>query len=292
MTILVEEASAAYRTEQARIAFRTLLVHVQPEASAEPRLAAAVALARRLNAHLTGVGAEMLQPVAFTDPHGVIQGEWLVETRKILEENLDKAEAKFRHAAKELNVEWFRLEEFPIPAMAALSRRADLVIAGGSTDGDHSGYRWCDPAELTLKCGRPVLLVPPHGGELQAGNIVIGWKETREARRAVADAMPFLVGAKDVEVVEVCGPDEVLEAKMHTDAVVQHLRRHGVAARAKVVVASPAAVATVLSREANDIGADLIVTGAYGHTRLGEWVFGGATHDLLQDPEQFLLMSH
>lgn len=290
MTAAAKDAPA--RLKPAREAFRTLIVHVQPEAAAAPRLATATALARALDATLIGVAAEMLQTIGVSDPYGLVEGEFLVEARAQIQRNFKKSEAAFREQAKGLTVEWLAVEEFPGRAVCDVSRSADLIIAGGSPGAYRDGYRWCDPAELALKSGRPVLVAPPRGGELKAEAVLVAWKDTREARRAVADAMPLLKSAKDVLVMRVCEAADVGDAEYQTHAVVQSLKRHGVAARAKVAVAPNLQVAAELNAEAGAMGADLIVSGAYGHTRLGEWVFGGVTRDFLGGNERFLLLSH
>jgi nucleotide-binding universal stress UspA family protein len=184
------------------------------------------------------------------------------------------------------------LEEIPVTAVAKLSRSADLIVAGGSPYKGQDRHRWCDPAELILLSGRPVLLAPPSGGTLAAEAVIVAWRDTREARRALADALPFMQGAREVVVMEVCAEDQFGDAESRTFAVVQGLKRHGVEARAKVVIGSPDQIAAELDIAAGVAGADLIVAGGYGHSRLGEWVFGGVTRDLLQGPERFLLMSH
>jgi nucleotide-binding universal stress UspA family protein len=143
-----------------------------------------------------------------------------------------------------------------------------------------------------LQSGRPVLVAPPAGGRLALEAVVVAWKDTREARRAISDALPLLRSAGEVVVMEVCGSDEAGDAGVHVASVVKGLARHGVKARAKVQTAPPERVATELNIEAQAIGADLIVAGGYGHTRIGEWVFGGVTFDLLNYPERFVLLSH
>jgi nucleotide-binding universal stress UspA family protein len=127
---------------------------------------------------------------------------------------------------------------------------------------------------------------------LQAHKVVVAWKDTREARRALADALPILKCADEVLVVAVCDADDRQDTRPHTASVAAYLMRHGVEAHDKVVAARPSEVAGVLQAEATAAGADLIVSGAYGHSRLGEWVFGGVTIDLLHNPQRFLLISH
>lgn len=174
--------------------------------------------------------------------------------------------------------------------MARLSRGVDLIVAGGAPLDRPS--RSADTAELVMRCGRPVLVAPPWGGKLRAEVVVVAWKDTRESRGAVADALPFLKAAEAVSVIEVCDYDADAEAELHTFEAVRYLRRHGVTAHAKAIIAPPERVATELNIVAQAIDADLIVAGAYGHTRLGEWLFGGVTRSLIHEPERFALLSH
>ena len=122
--------------------------------------------------------------------------------------------------------------------------------------------------------------------------MVVAWKDTREARRALADSLPLLKRADEVLVLEVCDADLMEDAQLHTAAVAEHLRRYGISARPKAISAGRNEAADLIHRNAVEIGADLIVAGAYGHSRLGEWMFGGVTRDLLVRPERFVLMSH
>jgi nucleotide-binding universal stress UspA family protein len=292
MGAMVLESPAADRLARAESAIRTLLVHVQPEAEARPRLQVAADLARRIGAVLHGVGAEMIPAEATGDPYGYMGGAWVAEVQKVIAQNLKTAEALFGEHAKDLEAHWTAVEDLPALALARISRGADLIVAGGSPLGDHDTYRWCDPGKLMLESGRPVLVVPPHGGRLRLDAAVVAWKDTRESRRALADAIPLLACADRVVVMEVCSERETEDADTHTAAVVRALALHGVKASARVVPAPPDRVATELNIEAQAIDADLIVAGGYGHSRLGEWVFGGATYDLLHRPERFVLFSH
>jgi nucleotide-binding universal stress UspA family protein len=292
MSTTVLESPVADRLGPARDAIRTILVHVQPEADAEPRLESAADLARRLGATLHGLGAEMIPAEATTDPYGYLGGAWVAEVQHVIAGNLKAAKAVFERNATGLAAQWTEVEDMPVQAMARICRGADLIVAGGSPLNHADGYRWCDPARLMLQSGRPVLVVPPHGGRLRLEAVVVAWKDTRESRRVLADALPFLQSAQEVVVMEVCGPEDADDAPVHTAAVVKALARHGVKARAKTLVAPPERVAAELHIEAQAIGADLIVAGGYGHSRLGEWVFGGVSYDLLHRPERFVLFSH
>jgi nucleotide-binding universal stress UspA family protein len=291
MTQLKPAATAA-RPQEATSAIRSILVHVQSTVEAQPRLHAAVALARKLDATLIGVGAEMIQMHGLSDPYGFADAGWVVEMQKFVQENLRNSEATFRAKTAGLKTEWLALEAMPSSVIAEVSRSADLILAGGAPLKLVDDYRMAQTAELVVKSGRPVLVAPPEDGKFSGEAVVVAWKDTREARRAVADALPFLQMAREVVVQEVCAKDGFADAEVHTSSVVENLKRHGVAARAKVTIAPAERTAVELNVTADAIGADLIVAGGYGHSRLGEWVFGGVTHSLLHEPERFVLLSH
>jgi nucleotide-binding universal stress UspA family protein len=286
------QLDTAIRPQQATTAIRSIMVHVEPGTAAQPRLDAAAALARKLDATLIGVGAEMIQLLGLADPYGATDTSWIVELEKLVAENLREAEAAFRAKSAGVETEWLALEGLPSAVIARVARGADLILAGGAPLKLADAYRVAQTADLILKSGRPVLVAPPEGGKLRGEAVVVAWKDTREARRAVADALPFLQLAQDVVVQEVCSKDGFAAAEVHTFSVIENLKRHGVAARAKVTIAPAERATTELNVTAQAIGADLIVAGGYGHSRMGEWVFGGVTHDLLHEPEHFVLLSH
>jgi nucleotide-binding universal stress UspA family protein len=291
MTTLVQDAPAVRSPQTARSAIRTILVHVQADKSAAPRLEAAAKLARQLDATLFGLAAEMIPPLGSMDPTGMVEGAWYLEMREQVQRNLELARETFREATKGLKTDFAWIQDLPAQALARASRAADLVMAGGCL-AHEDRYRQCDTAEVMLQAGRPVLVVPPKDGGLKGEAVVVAWKDSRESRRALADALPFLERAETVLVMEVCGQDEAADAELRARAVVAGLKRHDVKAHARVVVAPPERVAAELHVAAEAIGADLVVAGGYGHTRFGEWVFGGVTRDLLNRPERFVLLSH
>jgi len=129
-------------------------------------------------------------------------------------------------------------------------------------------------------------MVPPGSERLSAKHVVVAWKDTREARRAVRDSLPFLKQAEDVSVIGIGEP-----AQGGTD-VCAYLRHHGIEARAYTRPGQIASMADELVRIAEQEGADLIVCGAYGHSRTREWVFGGVTRELLNHAPVCCLMAH
>jgi nucleotide-binding universal stress UspA family protein len=143
-----------------------------------------------------------------------------------------------------------------------------------------------------MAAGRPVLVVPPGTESLAAHHIVVGWKDTREARRAIWDALPFLKRAEAVHVTEVAPDSELKEAARRAADIVAHLERHQVKASAEVRTRREASAADELILVAEQHAADLIVVGGYGHTRLREWIFGGVTRGLLTRSPMCCLFSH
>jgi nucleotide-binding universal stress UspA family protein len=270
-----------------------VIVHAQAGKAGEARLMCARALADSFDATLIGVGAQAVPPAPFADPSGALSGEWFVAMRDEIERELKAARAAFNEAACNLSrpAIWECGLQLPGPAVARASRAADIIVAGAPADGRIDPFSAVRPGELAIEAGRPVLVVPDGATQLDARRIVLAWKDTREARRALSDAMPFLERAEEVLVVEVCGEEDQEDARIRTDDVAAALVRRGVVAKAKVVVHEPADAHQIL-RQASLIGAGLIVAGAYGHGRLGEWVFGGVTRDLLDQTDRFLLLSH
>jgi nucleotide-binding universal stress UspA family protein len=141
---------------------------------------------------------------------------------------------------------------------------------------------------LLMEVGRPVLVAPPGIERLAAKRVVVAWKDTREARRAVHDALPFLTRADEV-LVAVVGPDADREG---AEDVAAYLSDHSVAVTTHLLRSPEVSAADEILRFAGREEADLVVMGAYGHSRLREWIFGGATRDVLQTTPVCCLMSH
>jgi len=270
---------------------RAVLVHVQTDEPGQRRLAAAAALARRLDAALIGLGAQAIPPIA-PDPYGMAEASYTLAMDEILAKEFQNAREAFTQATQGLVTDWLQAELPPVEAAAQAAFGADLIMAGGGAPAIGDRYRWCDAGELVLTAGRPVLIAPAREAELAARAVVVAWKDTRESRRAVADALPLLQLAERVRLVEVCNEGETPEVRARLEAVAAWLGRHGVTAETQPLPGRRAHVAEKIDAEAGETGADLIVIGGYGHTRLGEWVFGGVTRDLLHGSHRFVMMSH
>jgi nucleotide-binding universal stress UspA family protein len=145
--------------------------------------------------------------------------------------------------------------------------------------------------DLIMQAGRPTLIVPPQVKTLALEHVLLAWKDGSPARRAAADSLPLLQAARRVTVAEVTPHNQHDDAEKRLRAVGAWLKRHDVQAEAEVVSAS-GDDATRLEALAHDWGIDLVVAGAYAHTRMQEWMFGGVTRSLLGQKERCTLVSH
>ena len=206
-------------------------------------------------------------------------------TDRILAE-LEKLAERFRNLAGRTvpTVEWRGSFHFPREVLAAEARAADLVIISSHAVAEDV-YHAFDPGTVLLNAGRPVLVVPDGIASNTGQRVLVAWKDTREARHAVQSALPYLAVAKHITLVEVA--ENVLErvARERLDDVEKYLLRHGIKVGGKSVLTPKGSISDQLTSVAKSEGADLIVAGAYGHTRLGEWVFGGVTRGLLENGE-------
>lgn len=268
-----------------------ILVHAEPAGRSAGLVKGAADLARRLGARLTGLGAEMIEPLAPANPYaGVTTAEWVAAMSEQVEANLKAAETAFRKSTESADADWRTCHDMPARALAMVARSADLVIVGAAPSVNY--YRAADPAEVVMEAGRPVLIAPEGADHFTGRAAVVAWKDTREARRAVFDALPLLRRTEEVVVQAVCSEADAEYAEAQTSDVAAWLNRHGINARARVSAGAEGDVVEELNAEALAIGADLIVAGAYGHSRLREWAFGGVTRTLLDDPRCWLLLSH
>ena len=176
--------------------------------------------------------------------------------------------------------------------MAREARAADLIITGANYDKPMlDPFRRLNPSALVIEAGRPLFIVPAEAKWTKARNVLVAWKDTREARRAVSDALPLLQKAAEVNVVEIVEDNNEAAAQNRVNDVAGWLGQHGVQARG-MAAATAESVQNQLDTVADNLGADVIVAGAYGHARLTEWVFGGVTNDLLTRSQHFSMLSH
>jgi nucleotide-binding universal stress UspA family protein len=271
-----------------------ILVAIDNAGAVTPRLAVTEVVARRFGA--ARVNGLFATGFPFTAAYGDIVGSAaLIESFMTAQrDEAAKAEAVFRAEMGRLKLtgEWFFREAEAMQSAIALARLHDLVVLGQPDPSAPSGV--LRPEEVVLAVGRPVLLVPYAGSFPEIGRqVMVAWNGTREASRALHDAMFVLEKADSVTVLEVdaAGSDAGLPDLAAAD-VVAVLQRRGIAATAESTVSEGTPIADVILSRAADLGADLIVMGAWGHSRLREYVFGGVSRGLFREMTRPVLMSH
>ena len=277
------------------MSYKTILVHLHDSRRAEALLEPAIELATRYNSHLVGlhVYAGLHAPPVPMGYASALVGSLVAQERK---QGEDVAATFARMTANAAFVPEWQLLKVPHVDLASVvmehGRAADLIIAG-QTDPDWDLSPLLDfPERLALESGRPVLVIPYAGRYRQIGrNVVIAWKPTREAARAVFDALPLLQGAENVHILEIKGRAD--ESSMGPDtSIAASLARHGIKPAVRTSVAPDIRVGDEILSRLSDLDADLLVMGAYGHSRMRELVFGGATRHIARHMTVPTLFSH
>jgi len=271
---------------------RDILVNLDIDQFSPTLVQCAVDLARRFDAGLIGHAAAAL-PMAVSFQSGVEMGIIYERERESINADLKMLEQRFRAAVPAaVRVGWRADIELPHVSAAKHARSADLIITGSNFEqGNANPQRRTNTGELLVKAGRPVLITGTGLTRIAAETVLVGWKDSREARRAVVDALPFLSAAKQVIVVTI-HEDDPAEERASLDDVLAWMDRQGVKAEAAMQPASHEGAAETLEALGETKGADLIVTGGYGHGRMQEWLFGGMTRDLLSDRRLHRFMSN
>ena len=271
----------------------TLLACMRTDRSNDELLAVVADLARRFSAAVIGVAARQLSLHSSITAIGA--GELRAHEFEKFRERAAAVEAEFRSALSGVdNLQW----RSPLTAgpasqhVASEARAADLLVAAVEA-GEHVFLPSpeIEVSDLIMRVGRPVLMAPPGAAGLKLTRTLVCWKDSSESRRAIADALPILKASKAVDVVELAHEHEMELARGCVADVGDWLHRHGVEA---TCVATPlkGTESAHLAQIAEDIKADLIVAGAFGHSRLREWGFGGVTRDFLAKTERCTLLSH
>jgi nucleotide-binding universal stress UspA family protein len=274
--------------------FPRLLVHVGLDRANTDRLGFAVALAERFGSAVSG--AYLMPPLI---PSAVAVGDVLpdliVEQEKLAQADADTAKRAFldHTTRKALKTEWHCLREPGIPKIRHLARCADIAVVGQINPDTPDEAIVLRPEELALGSGRPVIVVPYVGGPHEFGRrVVIGWNGSRESARAVGDAMPFLREAQSICVVSINAGEEIHGKPGPAAELVKHLADHGLKAEPQVLKSDDISAADLLLSRIADLGADSLVMGCYGHSRMRELVLGGMTRDILHHMTVPVLLSH
>jgi nucleotide-binding universal stress UspA family protein len=278
--------------------YRSLVVHLDDTPRSDRRSALAARVARTFAADLAGVyvvASGQISPFASAMMPSDMVSARLAEAAGAQAD----AEARFRSAtaaAELVAVEWRAPAGDPIEAAVMHARYADLAIFGQpSPDDAEAGFASDLAHAVIVRSGRPVLLVPFTGDENASigERVLIAWKDARESARAVADALPLLARAQSVVIVSVAPTADVdVQETIVESRLVSWLAHHGISARYRREVAPDIDAGNLLLSQAADLGADLIVMGAYSRARISELVLGGVTRLMLSSMTVPVLMAH
>jgi nucleotide-binding universal stress UspA family protein len=285
----------------AAMSYKSIAVHLDTSERAQARLELALRIASRYNAHLTGVFS-----VYIPDPRVlfVMAGTamYYADHEAVRLERRAAIERLFRAEAARANVtaDWISVDDYASIAVPRIARCADLIVAGQYDPDDPESYVGDHfPEDLVMSSGRPVLFVPYAGNF--AGNfaapgarVTVAWDGSREATRAVHDALPFLKQATLTTVVTVNGAKgEAPDSRIPGADIAAVIARHGVKVETRnITVSNDTSTGNALLSHVADDGSDLLVMGAYGHARWQELLMGGASQSLLKSMTVPTLMSH
>ena len=274
--------------------YKTILVQIDNGKLCAKRLDFAMSLARQHDACLVGMYAFF----PYTPPGYIMTqmgAEVIAAQQKAAVEAMAQAEKAFREQTTSAgldDVEWHFAYEDTATAMSQQARYADLVVISQSDASDDSGLDKDFPERLILAAGRPVLVLPNAGDFPYTGKcILLAWNGRRESALAISNSIPFLKAADKVYVMSV-HPKADEEDKVPCEQLVRYLFRHGVRVEVKESHGVEIDIGNELLSRASDLSADLLVMGCYGHSRLREWVLGGATRIILESMTLPVLMSH
>jgi nucleotide-binding universal stress UspA family protein len=276
------------------VSYKTLLVHLELGHPNTALLTVTATLAERLHARVVGIA--VCQPMRIIYSDGYVPSDIIEQDRKQIDDEIGAAEAEFRSALSNRvpNIEWRSEVTYKSLSehLASQAACADLVITGVEASASmFDTSRHVDVGDLVMEAGRPCLIVPAAKEELPLKHIVVGWKDSSETRRAIRDALPLLTLAERVTILEVIGKDDADAARAGLADVAGWMKTHGIEATPMVAPATGDDAAR-LNEIVGELGGDLLVAGAYGHSRVREWALGGVTRDLLLRAGRCALVSH
>ena len=276
--------------------YRSLLVHLDSAPQAAARVDHAIALAQAMDCHLVGLAPTGLLTLPMAPEAAATLGDFSALAWELLQEQAQQAATRFREACATAGLRSCEALTDTADSAGSLVRHAhcsDLVLLSQPDPGQPGqGAQRAMVEQVLLHSARPSLLLPYTGSPKPLGrHALVAWDDSREATRAISDALPLLRRAERVQVLSwrESEADEPMAPRLA--ALRQWLAWQGVAAEVREEYSDIGIAEALLSRAA-DQDCDLIVMGAYGHTRLAERVLGGATRGLLQAMTVPVLMSH
>ena len=277
--------------------FRSLLVHLDNSLECFQRTRVAIRLARTFDCHLVGLAPTGLIDIPRGGESAAALADYAATAWDLLRDHAEHASGRFLdecHAAKLTSFKAVIDEADAADSIVRHGHCSDLIVLGQASDGKNSETSLAIAEQVVLHSARPTLVVPRTAQIDRIGqNILVAWDDTREAARALSDAMPLLTRAKRVLVAtwkeSKAAQDAELLARL--ESARQWLAQHGVQCEVSVESLDVNIAKAILS-SAEDMNADLVVMGSYGHPRWMEHVLGGATRDMLAKMSLPVLMSH
>jgi nucleotide-binding universal stress UspA family protein len=283
----------ANRSKERAMAIKDILVHVDSTPSSDTRLSIAVDLAARNDAHLAGLH---VRPNYYIPPAAdfPLPQSYFDEQDRESDANATEARRRFDAALARANIssEWREAYGFPSDIVRQHARYADLTIVG-QRNPDANGQSQDLPDGVLLTTGRPVLIVPSSlSVKSFARDVIVAWDDGVPATRALNDAIPLMADDASVEVLAVNPKDTGEHGPIPCADICLHLARHGIEAAARSLTVHDVDEAEVIVTQALEGRCDLLIMGAYGHSRMREFVFGGVTDYVLRNATMPVLMSH
>ena len=267
--------------------YRTIVVDLADDSGLEPRLQVARKLVERFDAVLIGLHVMLppFIPASYGEAAAYVGTDLIEAQRAANQEARDRVQAVFRNLCGEgAKTIWQEVEGYRDDLLAEAAKTADLVLASRAKPGSTEAADVLD--QLVTTTGVPVLALPAEVSVDVGQTVLVAWNGSREAARAAHDALPFLHKA---ERIVLCAVGE--NAATSLEAAAAMLQRHGLVVHSQPVSEPDANAGEVLLAQAVGQGADLLVMGAYGHARLRELVFGGATRHVLREATLPVLFS-
>jgi len=269
------------------------MVSLALDESNEARLEAAGQIAERFDSGIVGIAAAQFSPpLYFTSGE---QAQNLIDQDQAsIKTRMSELEVQFREATKNRakDVEWRCAIDFPARYILQEARCADIIVSGGQSNALSDPFAVASPKDLVMQAGRPMFIAPDNVSWLDLRSVLVAWKDTPEARRAIACSLPMLRKAKEVNVAEIVeAGDSRSAAVSRVRDVAAWLSRHGVSA-SEIVPEQSGDVIAQLDAIATNVGAGVVVAGAYGHSRFRELILGGVTQHLITESTRCVLLSH
>ena len=272
--------------------YKTVMVGLAMDRRNDACLRVAGDVAERFGARIIGVAASDIRPPMYF-AEGDFAQKLFDEEVAAIERRLSELEAEFRASVERraTAVEWRSARTLPVPYMLQQARAADILVIGARPETLVDPSAAADPSDLLMQAGRPLIVVPSTVEWLDLRSVLVAWKDVREARRAVFDALPILAAAKEVTVAEILEQDgRRADALARVADVAAWLRGHGIAANT-VVPEKAGGVTGQLQNIAANVGAGAVIAGAYGHSRFREWVLSGVTRHFATESRRCAFLS-